>query len=120
MGHGPSAKDAAAVCRHLRVEPGTKLRLADHDPHDALGFHKPPDAKELLRETTGALAEYQRRLAAQDTDSLLGGLMRVIGTAGCASVRIGSRSWALPPRRPALAAPPPTALLGPYAPRHHP
>ncbi len=66
-----SAKDAAAVSRRFLVAPGTIVDLAEHDPDEALGFKKPPDAKELLRETTEVLAEYQRRLAAQDADSLL-------------------------------------------------
>ena len=36
-----------------------------------MGYKKPPDAKGLLNEATEILAEYQRRLAAQDSDSLL-------------------------------------------------
>jgi PPK2 family polyphosphate:nucleotide phosphotransferase len=68
---GISASDAAAVSRHLRVEPGTKVDLGRYDTRDTLGFAKSPDEKELLHETTEVLAEYQRRLAAQDSDSLL-------------------------------------------------
>ena len=64
-------KDVAALTRHFRVQPGTKVELADYDTRDSLGHKKPPDAKELLREGTTVLAEYQRRLAAQDSDSLL-------------------------------------------------
>lgn len=36
-----------------------------------MGYKKPPDAEGLLNEATAILAEYQRRLAAQDSDSLL-------------------------------------------------
>jgi PPK2 family polyphosphate:nucleotide phosphotransferase len=68
---GISASDAAAISRHFRVEPGTKVDLGHHDTRNTLGFERPRDAKELLHETTEVLAEYQRRLAAQDSDSLL-------------------------------------------------
>jgi PPK2 family polyphosphate:nucleotide phosphotransferase len=68
---GISASDAAAISRHYRVEPGTKVYLGHHDTRNTLGFERPRDAKELLHETTEVLAEYQRRLAAQDSDSLL-------------------------------------------------
>jgi PPK2 family polyphosphate:nucleotide phosphotransferase len=66
-----STKDAAVLSRRYLVEPGTAARLADRDTGDTFGLAKPPDAKGLLRETTEVLAEYQRRLAAQDADSLL-------------------------------------------------
>jgi PPK2 family polyphosphate:nucleotide phosphotransferase len=68
---GISASDAAEVSRSFRVEPGTKVDLARHDTRNTLGFEKPRDAKELLRQATEVLAEYQRRLAAQDADTLL-------------------------------------------------
>jgi PPK2 family polyphosphate:nucleotide phosphotransferase len=68
---GISASDAAALSRRLRVEPGTKVDLGHYDPRNTLGFERPRDAKELLHETTEVLAEYQRRLAAQDSDALL-------------------------------------------------
>ena len=68
---GISASDAAAISRRLRVEPGTKVDLGHYDTRDTLGFERPRDAKELLHDTADVLAEYQRRLAAQDSDSLL-------------------------------------------------
>jgi PPK2 family polyphosphate:nucleotide phosphotransferase len=68
---GISASDAAAISRRLRVEPGTKVDLGHYDTRDTLGFERPRDAKELLHEAADVLAEYQRRLAAQDSDSLL-------------------------------------------------
>lgn len=55
----------------LRVEPGSKVRLGrDFDPRDKAGLTK-RDGAELLRAGVALLAEYQERLAAQDTYGVL-------------------------------------------------
>ncbi|MFD4716527.1 polyphosphate kinase 2 family protein [Streptomyces sp. NPDC058430] len=55
----------------LRVEPGSKVRLGrDFDPRDRAGLTK-RDGAELLRAGVALLAEYQERLAAQDTYGVL-------------------------------------------------
>ncbi len=52
----------------LRVEPGRKVRLpADFDPRFTGGLFKKEDAEDLLQTGVELLAEYQARLAAQDT-----------------------------------------------------
>ena len=56
----------------LRVEPGRKVRLPkDFDPGYHADFVKKEDAKETLQRGVDLLAEYQARLAAQDTYGLL-------------------------------------------------
>jgi PPK2 family polyphosphate:nucleotide phosphotransferase len=56
----------------LRVEPGSKVRLAkDFDPGYKAGFLKKKDAAALLQAGVGVLADYQARLAAQDTWGVL-------------------------------------------------
>ena len=56
----------------LRVKPGSKVTLAkDFDPGYKAGFLKKADGEELLQFGTGLLAEYQDRLAAQDTWGML-------------------------------------------------
>ncbi|MFJ9560787.1 polyphosphate kinase 2 family protein [Streptomyces fuscichromogenes] len=56
----------------LRVEPGSKVRLAeDFDPGFRAGVRKKKDGLELLRGGIELLADYQRRLAAQDTYGVL-------------------------------------------------
>ncbi|MGW7548536.1 polyphosphate kinase 2 family protein [Streptomyces sp. NPDC054770] len=56
----------------LRVEPGSKVRLAkDFDPGFRAGIRKKKDGVELLRSGIEQLADYQRRLAAQDTYGVL-------------------------------------------------
>jgi PPK2 family polyphosphate:nucleotide phosphotransferase len=56
----------------LRVEPGRRVRLPrDFDPDWHADFVKKEDAKETLQRGTELLAEYQARLAAQDTYGLL-------------------------------------------------
>jgi PPK2 family polyphosphate:nucleotide phosphotransferase len=56
----------------FRVEPGKKVRLPkDYDPRDTAGFVTKADAAELLQRGVELLAEYQARLAAQDTYGLL-------------------------------------------------
>ncbi|MFE2964925.1 polyphosphate kinase 2 family protein [Streptomyces sp. NPDC059340] len=55
----------------LRVEPGSKVRLdRDFDPRYQAGLKK-RDGAELLRTGVSLLAEYQERLAAQDTYGVL-------------------------------------------------
>lgn len=55
----------------LRVEPGSKVRLGrDFDPRAQGGLWK-RDGVELLRSGVELLAEYQQRLAAQDTYGVL-------------------------------------------------
>ncbi|MFE2515092.1 polyphosphate kinase 2 family protein [Streptomyces mirabilis] len=55
----------------LRVEPGSKVRLdRDFDPRYKAGLKK-RDGIELLRTGVSVLAEYQERLAAQDTYGVL-------------------------------------------------
>jgi PPK2 family polyphosphate:nucleotide phosphotransferase len=56
----------------LRVEPGRRVRLPrDFDPDWHANFVRKEDAKETLQRGTELLAEYQARLAAQDTYGLL-------------------------------------------------
>ncbi|MEU5537986.1 polyphosphate kinase 2 family protein [Streptomyces sp. NPDC020362] len=55
----------------LRVAPGSKVRLSrDFDPRYKAGLKK-QDGVELLRSGVALLAEYQERLAAQDTYGVL-------------------------------------------------
>src|SRR6202042_3023357 len=56
----------------LRVKPGSRVRLpADFDPGATLGVRKKDDGLSLLRRGMALLAEYQDRLAAQDTHGVL-------------------------------------------------
>jgi len=56
----------------FRVEPGRKVRLPrDFDPGYTGTLVKKEDADDLLKEGVALLSEYQERLAAQDTWSLL-------------------------------------------------
>jgi PPK2 family polyphosphate:nucleotide phosphotransferase len=56
----------------LRVEPGRRVRLPkDFDPRHTGDFVRKEDAAEMLAEGVELLAEYQARLAAQDTYGLL-------------------------------------------------
>ena len=61
----------ATLARALRVEPGTPARLRGRDTADTCGLARPKDSAATLREITATLSEYQRRLAAADTDALL-------------------------------------------------
>jgi PPK2 family polyphosphate:nucleotide phosphotransferase len=64
-------RELAELIEPLRVAPGTKVVLGrDHDPGYTAGWVK-RDAKEHLRNGVELLAEYQERLAAQDTYGLL-------------------------------------------------
>src|SRR5580698_3885251 len=56
----------------LRVEPGSSVELArDFDPGARFGVRKKQDGQDLLRQGVKLLAEYQDRLAAQDTYGVL-------------------------------------------------
>src|SRR5580693_1528510 len=56
----------------LRVKPGSRVRLpADFDPRATLGVRKKDDGLSLLRRGMALLAEYQERLAAQETYGVL-------------------------------------------------
>ena len=56
----------------LRVKPGSTVDLPrDFDPGARVGVHKKGDGQELLRQSVELLAEYQDRLAAQDTYGVL-------------------------------------------------
>ncbi len=68
--------ERAAILRKLieplKVEPGRRVRLPrDFDPDWHADFVKKEDAKETLQRGVELLAEYQARLAAQDTYGLL-------------------------------------------------
>jgi PPK2 family polyphosphate:nucleotide phosphotransferase len=63
---------AATIAERIRVEPGTTVSLpAGFDPADRLGMRKQRDQAGLSRRGAGLLAEYQGRLAAQDTRAVL-------------------------------------------------
>ncbi len=56
----------------LRVRPGSKVRLPkDFDPGARYGLQKKVDGTRLLTQSVELLAEYQDRLAAQDTYAVL-------------------------------------------------
>ncbi len=61
------AERIAEFIEPLRVRPGSKVKLGrDFDPRFKAGMKK-RDGVELLRTGVSLLAEYQERLAAQDT-----------------------------------------------------
>jgi PPK2 family polyphosphate:nucleotide phosphotransferase len=65
-------RELSKLIEPLRVAPGTKVVLArDHDPGFTAGWLKKKDGKQRLRDGVELLAEYQDRLAAQDTHGLL-------------------------------------------------
>jgi PPK2 family polyphosphate:nucleotide phosphotransferase len=66
------AKRIAEFIEPLRVRPGSKVNLGkDFDPGYKADFLKKKDGIELLRTGIEILADYQRRLAAQDTFGVL-------------------------------------------------
>jgi PPK2 family polyphosphate:nucleotide phosphotransferase len=66
------AKRIAELIEPLRVKPGSKVNLGkDFDPGYKADFLKKKDGAELLRTGIEMLADYQRRLAAQDTFGVL-------------------------------------------------
>ncbi|MFD5845538.1 polyphosphate kinase 2 family protein [Streptomyces chartreusis] len=71
MGDDRAARIADFI-EPLRVEPGTKVRLGkDFDPGFKAGVRKKKEGVQLLRSGIELLADYQRRLAAQDTYGVL-------------------------------------------------
>ncbi len=65
-------KRIAEFVKALRVEPGSKVTLAkDFDPAYKADFMTKQDGVELLERGVAMLAEYQARLAAQDTYGVL-------------------------------------------------
>ncbi|MGZ4627439.1 polyphosphate kinase 2 family protein [Oryzihumus sp.] len=72
MAHDDRGKRIAEAIEPLRVEPGTQVDLEeDFDPRYKADFVKKKDGAELLRTGVELLAEYQERLAAQDTWGVL-------------------------------------------------
>jgi PPK2 family polyphosphate:nucleotide phosphotransferase len=68
----PQAKRIADAIAPLRVKPGTKVKLSrDFDPRYKADFVKKKDGVELLQTGVQLLADYQERLAAQDTYGVL-------------------------------------------------
>ena len=66
------AERIAELIKPLRVKPGSKVNLArDFDPGYKAGFVKKKDGRQLLQTGIELLADYQRRLAAQDTYGVL-------------------------------------------------
>ena len=66
------AERIAELIRPLRVKPGSKVNLArDFDPAYKADLVKKKDGRQLLETGIGLLADYQRRLAAQDTYGVL-------------------------------------------------
>ena len=62
----------AKIVESLRVTPGSKVTLStDFDPAYKAGFVKKKDSARLLQQGVELLAEYQDRLAAQDTYGVL-------------------------------------------------
>ena len=62
----------AELIKPLRVEPGSTVNLAsDFDPGYTAGFVTKKDGVELLQASIALLADYQARLAAQDTYGVL-------------------------------------------------
>ena len=65
-------KEMRTFIEPFRVEPGRKVRLPkDFDPGYHADFVRKQDAEETLQRGVRLLAEYQARLAAQDTYALL-------------------------------------------------
>jgi PPK2 family polyphosphate:nucleotide phosphotransferase len=67
-----NAKRIAEAIDPLRVKPGSEVHLGKHfDPRYKAGVVKKKDGEELLQLGVDFLAEYQARLAAQDTYGVL-------------------------------------------------
>jgi PPK2 family polyphosphate:nucleotide phosphotransferase len=65
-------RDLSKLIEPLRVAPGTKVVLPrDYDPGFKAGWLKKKDGEQYLSDSVALLAEYQDRLAAQDTYGLL-------------------------------------------------
>jgi polyphosphate kinase 2 (PPK2 family) len=69
---GERARRIADAITPLRVKPGTTVHLGkDFDPRYKASFVKKADGLDLLQTGVGLLAEYQARLAAQDSYGVL-------------------------------------------------
>ena len=78
----PDAGWVAGLSEPLRVRPGSKVTLpADFDPGLRFGVQTKEDGQRLLRQGVQLLAEYQDRLAAQDTYAVLV-VLQAIDAAG--------------------------------------
>lgn len=65
-------RQIAEFIEPLRVAPGSQVDLGtDFDPGDKADFLKKKDGKKLLKSGIGLLADFQARLAAQDTYGVL-------------------------------------------------
>ena len=83
------ARLLAEFIEPLRVEPGSKVKLAkDFDPGYKAGFLKKKDGAALLNAGVEVMAEYQARLAAQDTWGVLEALQAL--DAGARTARSGT------------------------------
>jgi PPK2 family polyphosphate:nucleotide phosphotransferase len=71
----------ADFARRFVVEPGTKVRLAELDTATKDGIDSKAEGVALLDEAVALIAEYERRLAAQDTWGLLV-VLQAIDTGG--------------------------------------
>ncbi len=68
----PTSKRLAELIEPMRVAPGSKVNLPkDHDPGYRAGWARKQEGDELLQHSVELLAEYQQRLAAQDTHGVL-------------------------------------------------
>jgi polyphosphate kinase 2 (PPK2 family) len=66
------AKRIAKLIKPLRVKPGSKVNLGkDFDPGYKADYLKKKDGAELLKTGIALLADYQARMAAQDTYGVL-------------------------------------------------
>jgi PPK2 family polyphosphate:nucleotide phosphotransferase len=63
--------EMAELIAPLRVAAGATVKLSDFDPGSKAGFLHKKDGKELLAHGVELLAEYQARLAAQETHGVL-------------------------------------------------
>ena len=81
----PPVEDAKQIAKFIepfRVAPGTRVNLAkDFDPAFEAGISKKKDGAALLKRGIELLAEYQMRLAAQDTYGVLV-VLQAIDAAG--------------------------------------
>jgi PPK2 family polyphosphate:nucleotide phosphotransferase len=76
------AEQIRRLIEPLRVKPGRKVDLpGDFDPGDTADFVRRKDADEILKRSVELLADYQERLAAQDTYGLLV-VLQAIDAAG--------------------------------------
>jgi PPK2 family polyphosphate:nucleotide phosphotransferase len=76
------ANRLAELIEPLRVRPGSKVTLAkDYDPAFKAGWLQKEEGEELLQQGVELLAEYQDRLAAQDTYGVLI-LLQALDAAG--------------------------------------